>query len=168
MRKPRADSRLKNLPPEMRAQIAAHAQTHRLEETRAWLLAEKGIRTSTGALSEFLSWQRLQETLKANEQTVAALMDWYRELHPDTGAEELAALGQAFFSALALRLQDPKVWTAVQTLGLKRRQLELDREKLELLRKKAEQAERTEAVLADAALSPEERQQRIREIYGRA
>jgi hypothetical protein len=168
MRKPRADSRLKTLPPELRADIAAHAATHRLEETRAWLLAEKKIRTSTGALSEFLSWQRLQESLQANENTVAALMDWYRERHPDTGAEELSALGQAFFSALALRLQDPKVWTAIQHLGLKRRQLDLDREKLELLRRKAEQADRTEAVLNDAALTPAERQRRIREIYGRA
>lgn len=167
MRKPRADSRLKTLPPERRAEIAAHAAAHRLEETRAWL-AGQGLRTSTGALSEFLSWQRLQDTLAANEQTVGQLMDWYRERHPETGADELAALGQAFFSALALRLQDPKVWTAIQHLGLKRRQLELDREKLELLRRKAEQADRTEAVLSDAALDDAERQRRIREIYGRA
>ncbi len=165
-RKPRADSRLKNLPDDQQAEIAEHARHHRLVETQAWL-RERGIRTSTGALSDFLSWYRLQEAIRRNEQTVATLLQWWQTQHPQASAEELEQIGQAFFSALALQQQDSRAWAAIQQLALRRRQIDVERDKLELLKRRAEQADRTEAVLADATLSPEERQQRIREIYGR-
>ena len=44
----------------------------------------------------------------------------------------------------------------------------LEREKFALLLKKAERADATEKVLTDDDLSPAEREQRIKEIYGRA
>ena len=45
---------------------------------------------------------------------------------------------------------------------------QLAERRIRLLEQKAEQADATKKVLADGALTGEEREQRIREIYGRA
>lgn len=166
-RKPRADSRLATLPEPQQEEIEAYAATHTLAETREEL-ARRGFRVSLTAISRWLQQRRLRSLLIGQADTVRQLLEWYQQRRPEASDEELSQLGQMFFSALALQSQDARAWVHIQSLALRRRQLELDRQKLELLQQRAAQAEQAEAVLDDATLSPEERQRRIREIFGRA
>jgi len=72
--------------------------------------------------------------------------------------------------ALTLEAEGMKQRAALeqQKLADKQKALELDERRVALLEKKASQAEQTDQVLSDAALTPEQREQRIKEIYGRA
>lgn len=123
-KKARGDAKLKTLPAERQASIAEHGAAHTLAETLAWL-REDGLATSSGALSEFLSWWRLGQQLERNQAAVERLL---LEV-PASSAEEMQKLGQAFFSALAIEQQDAKVWAFTQNLELKRGELELARQK---------------------------------------
>ena len=96
------------------------------------------------------------------------LQEDFKQRNPQATAAELSAIGQSFFAALALNQQDAEAWVQVQNLNLKTEQISLDREKLEFLKAKAAQAEQTDKVLSDAELTPEQRAQRIKEIYGRS
>lgn len=89
---------------------------------------------------------------------------------PDLGlqTEQIEAVGQAVFTAVAVKAQDANLFAGLRKLSQRDRELNLDREKFELLKRKAEQAEATEAAVQDQTLSPEERARRIAEIYGRA
>lgn len=60
-RKPRADSKLKNLPVAQQAEIAELLRTRRMDDARQEL-AGRGIVTSNAALSEFLSWWQVQQS----------------------------------------------------------------------------------------------------------
>jgi len=166
-RKPRADSRLATLPESQQEELEQYAATHTLVQTRDEL-ARRGIRCSLAAISRWLQQRRLRALLIRQADTVRQLLEWYQQRRPDASEEELAQLGQMFFSALALQAQDTKAWVHLQSLALRRRQLELDRARLEWLQRRAEQADQAEKVLDDASLSAEERQRRIREIFGRA
>ena len=128
MRKTRADSTLGSLPQERQAAIADYAFAHSLAETVEWL-RQDGIRTSSAALSVWLSSYRLAQQLRANESTVEKLLEEFKRAKPDATPEEIRAAGQSFFSALALQQQDPKIWAMTQSLALKREELEFDREK---------------------------------------
>jgi hypothetical protein len=166
-RKPRADSRLATLPEAQQEELEQFAATHTLAQTRDEL-SRRGIRSSLTAISRWLQQRRLRSLLIRQADTVRQLLDWYQQRRPDASEEELGQLGQMFFSALALQAQDTKAWVHLQSLALRRRQLELDRAKLEWLQRRADQADQAEAVLDDASLSAEERQRRIKEIFGRA
>jgi hypothetical protein len=50
--------------------------------------------------------------------------------------------------------------------GLKAKKLELDERKVALLEAKAKQAEEAEKALGDSDLTPEQKQQRLRQIFG--
>lgn len=172
-KKTRADSRLGNLPQERQDQIAGYARTHTIEQTVEWL-GENGTPTSTGAVSTWLSAWRLSRQLAANASTVDLLLSKYRENNPNATAEEIRVIGQSFFSALALQQQDPKVWAMTQSLDLKREHLTLqrehltlDREKFEELKRKADQADAARST-TESALTPEQKEARMREIFGLA
>lgn len=129
-KKPRADSVLKTLPEDRQAAIVDYARDHSLPETVAWLRAD-GLRTSATALSLFLSWFGLQQQLRRNESTVEVLLQKAMTTRPDWTPEQIQQTGQAFFSALALEQQDSKIWYLTQQVGLKKEQLNLDRQKFQ-------------------------------------
>ena len=129
-RKPRSDSRLKTLLPSRQEQIADYASSHSLEETKTWL-GEDGVRTSTAALSEFLSWWALKQQLSRNETTVESVLEQLKRSRPDLTEEDLFAAGQSFFSALAIEQRDAKTWKRTQDLKFKAQVLKFEREKFE-------------------------------------
>lgn len=139
-RKVRSDARLKNLPEERQEAIADYARTHSIEETIEWLRAD-GVVSSSGALSNFLADWRLSEQMDLNATTVGVLMQSAKREHPEFTESQIAMLGQAFFSALALNQQDPDIWVATQRLALDKEsaaaRAAFEREKIDL-RKQAE------------------------------
>ena len=169
-RKPNANAVLKNLPEPRQAEIYARCNLPAKEgggfaNVRAWL-AEDGIRTSEAALSYFFSWYGLRQQVARNEQTVETLLEKFREADPDATPEKVQSIGQAFFSAMALDQQDPKVWYLTQQLGLKREQLNLDRDKFEFDAAKACLAKLPElkAVSDKPKLNEEEKAKAIQQI----
>lgn len=131
--KPRSDSKLKTLPAERQADIFARMnlpvkQGGGIANVLEWLRKD-GLQTSAGALSEFYSWYSLQQQFSRNESTVEVLLEKFKEADPNATPEKILQMGQAFFSALALEQQDPKVWFLTQQIGLKKEQLSLDKKK---------------------------------------
>lgn len=130
-RRPRADSKLKTLPPERQAQIAEYAAApHTLAQTVAWLKAD-GLQTSQAALSGFLSWYSLKEQLARNESTVETMLEQLKHSNPELTEAQLFAAGQNYFSMLAIEQRDAKSWKRTQDLRIKAEALKLEEAKFQ-------------------------------------
>jgi hypothetical protein len=136
---------------------------------RQRLKVEVGITLkSDGQLTGFRSWVQEQADRDAEAERQADDERRLAELHPDWTAEQLRAEVIAATYRRALATGDFKLGLQTVTADQKERLISLDREKFEHLKAQAAQAGATEQVLDDAALTPEQRAQRIKEIYGRA
>jgi len=164
MKKPRADSHLKTLPPERQRTIIDALQTRKLAEVRADL-RQDGIETSSAALSEFWAWWHLREQFQDAESSVQTLCKLLKDQRPDMPEEQLADYGQQVFSLLALKQQEPKEWARIQKLRLLRQTLAIEQRKVTLLEQKAEQADQAEEIVS-GPLSPEEKLRKMREVFG--
>jgi hypothetical protein len=122
--KPRADAKLKTLPEERQKEIAEFADTRTLTETVAWL-GSGGVEVSSCALSRFLEWHRLKEQMKRNELVVEELLATQAERRPELTEERVSALGQMFFSELALEQRDPRAWSLAQRTAVRRAEVQL-------------------------------------------
>lgn len=148
-------------------------------------LAAAGCKVSLGRLSMFLSASRSAALQRGLLQQISSGAAAVKEVEAELArnpAPEIATLiklyrvlilklstqGNADPTLLELATGMTKTALDFEKLVLKRGELDLNRERLELLKRKADQAEQTEGVLTDAALTPEQREQRIKEIYGRA
>ncbi len=164
-RKPRGDSVLKTLPPERQSALAEHAAAHTLAETVSWLSAD-GVETSSAALSQFLSWFLLRQQLERNNSTVREMLAELKREQPDLSDDQMFRVGQMYFTALAIEQKDSLSWKRAQDAAAKRKVSEQNDRRLVLLEQKAKQAEQAETVTNDATLTAEEKQQRIRQIFG--
>lgn len=151
--KPRSDAALKNLSEDRQADIATYLETHSLAQTAEWL-KDDGIKTSLRALSEFRSWYLLRTQLAENHSTVETLLAEFKKENPATSPEKVQAMGQAFFSAMAMQKQDIKPWFLAQQLELKKQAQALDREKFTESRK-SDQDRALERCLEEARAFPE-------------
>lgn len=148
-------------------------------------LAEQGCAVSLGRLSQW--WEarqreRMRERLMGSIATGAKLnadLDAAFAKSPAPGMERIAELLKVLTLQLAVQGgTDPEMLGMVPALlrpvvdhmkvEQRDREIELAQEKFAFLKAKAEQAEKTEAVLGDTGLTDEQRRQRIAEIYGRA
>jgi hypothetical protein len=109
-KKPRADSKLKTLPEDRQAAIYEFAMGGKtLAETVKWL-ADDGLKTSSAALSGFLSWYGLQRQLEQNESTVEQALEDLKKNDPSLSQAQLDKAGNFFFSALAIQEKDSLMW----------------------------------------------------------
>lgn len=103
MRKPRSDSKLKNLPQGTRDKIIAWcAMDGGLAGAREKCRGELKIATSERALSELVRWQAQQDELRAGNDLAIQALEWWRTNRPEAGADELRA---AQFFALTMKAQ---------------------------------------------------------------
>jgi hypothetical protein len=131
-RKPRNDSVLKQLPAHKQKEIADFARTHSLMNTCEWL-ATQGINTSKSSLGEFLSWFR---PFEQNEAGVLAVMAHLQAKHPDWSPEQIREMGSSYFAAYAVENTDFKIWHQMQTLDLRREEMELNHAQFEHIQEK--------------------------------
>jgi hypothetical protein len=95
------------------------------------------IKISLGDLDQWLFLHRLGRVMRENAATVEAMVHGLRRIKPDWTEEDLQAAGQFFFSAMAVRVKDPRIWVMIQRLALQRDQLAFSRERFkEQLRSK--------------------------------
>ena len=163
MRKPRSDSKLKMLPAATREKIAAWCAAGSLAEARERCRKELGISTSEQRLSEFCKWQARADELRTGNELAMQALEWWKANRPDAGADELRA---AQFFALSMKAQagdDPELAIAV----LREQGKDLDRglaaRRVLVLEAKLSAGRE---VMEDKKLSPQEREQKLREVFG--
>jgi len=174
-RKPRADAKLRSLPPE------------RKDTLRQWLVDENisyeevvkrmgelwNLKSSVGAVSDFFAKEcfslRFREASKLAEDLSATLKESPQVFDEATNkaisqkAFELAVAKDANVGEL---VQLAKIIGDTARLKLKAQEVELDLRRISILEKREAQAEAAETVARNPALTPQEREQKIKEVFG--
>lgn len=167
MKKQRSDAVLKTLPPGLQAELFTRCHASSYAEVKSWLKAEHGIATSTGSLSQFYSWFPLSRRLEQASAFADTLKDQIAQLPAMNGrAEELSDITQIAFEMQAAQEQDGELFYNLRKLRLKERDQKLVERRVKLLEQKAAQADAAQTVTADAALSPAEREAKLKAIFG--
>jgi hypothetical protein len=172
-RKPRGDCLLKNLPSDQQDAIFEYLdgspdeKGHTYLQCVAWL-AEQNIHTNRTQLCNWRQWYIFRLRLKWCEE--AARMTLAANLGEENlSDEELSRRGNRIFSLLAVRTCDDKAWSRAQSLVIRKQRIgqierkmefELRRYETSVAREKEKQAE------AEPKLTPDEVQERIRQIMG--
>jgi len=136
-RKPRSDSRLKNLPDDRQLEIIKHLRDHKGEETVAWLRAD-GLETSEASLSEFRSWWVLQQQFNSVAEDTQTVVDLLKEERPELSEEAIQEYANKVFSLKALKTEDAD--TYINLMSARNKGL-IESEKLKLKKREAERKE---------------------------
>lgn len=173
--KPRSDNKLASLPPKQKAQLRTWLldENKSYDEARDLLRQRFEVHTSTGALSKFYRGQCFQlraseaqqfaeEAVKAGRASVAQL-DEATELIIRQRAFEQAYARNGDLDALSIL---SKILGDRRKLELKERDVALTERRIKLLEQKAAQADAARGVTADVALTPAEREAKLKEIFG--
>ncbi len=161
-RKPRGDSPLRRLAPERQDALMEYLETHTLKETKAWL-AEQGVETSISALGAYRAAEEMRERAREEEAGVEVFLEELRRERPDLTEEEVFACGQMQFALRALRKGDDMAWSRAQRLRLSQARLNLEDRRVELIEKKGQDADQPTPY---SSLTPEEKDERIKQIFG--
>ncbi|MGE9266509.1 MAG: hypothetical protein ACQKBY_00310 [Verrucomicrobiales bacterium] len=173
MKKPRADAKLKNLPEEdqelfwrMLNPSDAETPASTLEELGEFIIARYDFDTlSLSTLSEWRSWyalkRRMENARRRAEQTRLELLK-----DGTLTAEDIERAAQAVFTSETLESGNVKAFVALAKLRLAARQVEIDERRVQLLEEKAKRLAEIEGVTTDAKLSAEEKDARVKQIFG--
>lgn len=168
-RKPNANCKLLSLTEAQQAELAdlllGGMPYHKAQ---AFVESEWGVRVAISAFTPF--WDRYcAPAFLARRAKAVGLADevaQVAEARPGRFDEAtVAALKQLAFEMSVSPTADPKAVKAYFTLLLKYRDQDLEERRVALLEKKAAQADQAKDVVA-SALSPEEKQLKIRQIFG--
>lgn len=164
------------------------AEKKTLSEICEWLAAE-GCKASPSSVSVYLERLRSERRQAALLAQIASGAQQVKDVekqfskHEAPNVDVLIKLLRVQIMQLATKsLDNPDFLDITNTLTrtvmefisgqtkaeLEKQKLAHSERKIRLLEKKAEQADATERVLTDAELTAAEREQRIKEIYGRA
>ncbi|HTH49119.1 MAG TPA: hypothetical protein VMB21_16505 [Candidatus Limnocylindria bacterium] len=125
---------------------------------------DQQVRSNT--LSNIRDRLELEEDMRATEETTDLILAAVKTDTAGLTPEQLEAFGQRIFTTLAIQRRDPKTFVALRRQRLQAQALQLNREKFEEL--KRHQAEAAEQTATDPALSPSEKAERYRQIFGLA
>ena len=167
-RKTRCDAKLKSLAPADRAKIAAWLDEKSQADCAKLIAQDYGIEVAGSTLTAFYQWfhatRRLEEaatfadTLRADLASLPGL---------NLDSDQISKIGQALFEIQAVKDQDGKLFVALRKQRLASEAQRLEREKFEEARRRALQADEAEQVTR-SELSPEEKDRRLRAIFGMA
>lgn len=174
MRKTRSDSKLLNLPEEQQAQLAdwllGGMPYHEAKAIVAKPAPEGfGVSVSINAFSGF--WQTVcaPMMLQRRSRAVRTADLIAEEIDKAPGRLDSATidlLKQQAFELASSPQARPRDVKALFSLVLKARDQELVERRIRLLETKAAQADQAEQVVRNEVLSPEEKAQRFKEIFG--
>ena len=193
-RKVRSDSVLKSQPRKVQdaimERIRAAGEESKYEAVRKWINGEFDFKVgSNRMLSEFRAWYELREEQEQDNREALDYQQVLEQINAEEGlgwdSDRIAELGNRKFMGLALKRKDIKAFTTVQDrylakrdgetrAALKRADLELKKQELERKLKETEmkvqklerERERTAKTLSDPKLSAEQKQNRLKEVYG--
>ncbi len=185
-REPRIDAKLKRAPKELQRELwelrnppDPEQKPLSFDELQVEVPRIFGFTASAGALSDWLAWYGLQLRMEhAEERKQQALLALAKDAN--LSPEALAKVGNVIFMAEAMEKKDLKGFFLTSTLlqgekkiaqkdrGLKQKDTALEHEarRIAVLEKKAAQADQAQGVMGDGALSPDEKQARLKQIFG--
>lgn len=143
MKKPRADSKLKNLPEEIQEGFwellhpsSADTPAYTLEDLGGEIFDKHQISVGLSTLSEWRSWYALKRRMEqATERADQARLELAKS--GDYSPEDIERVAQTVFTAETLQAGDVEAYVKLATLGLKRRSLDHDARKLKILEEKS-------------------------------
>jgi hypothetical protein len=117
-------------------------------------------------LTAFRSWLDDQDARDRQAERMAENERRLKAEHPDWSLDQVReeVLKQSYFETLAIG--DWKLGLKTVAADVRVKTIALDARRVALLEQKASQADATKKVLGEKKLTPEERDERIREIYG--
>lgn len=125
-----------------------------------------GVTCSVSTLHSYYRWARQKRrTDAARERAEQAKRDLLERV-PDADTEDLERIGQMVFTSETIEEGNIKAFTALLRESNRRRKLEIDERKMSLLEEQAKKAEQAEAVTKDGKLSSDEKQLRLKQIFG--
>lgn len=166
-RKTRADAILKNLPDALQEELFQLLRRNTQEKVIAWLKERHGVSTSAGALSEFWGWYQRCGSLKQAATFADQLALQFAKMPQlNLAAEQAAAITQTVFELQAAQDRDPKLFFALRKSQRDSKKLQLDERKVQILEAKAAAADKAAGIAGDEALTPEQKERRIKAVFG--
>lgn len=175
MSKPRSDSKLASLSPEIKAQLRTWLvdENKSYTDVQALLRDDFNVRIGITAIQRFYAKDcfslRSTEAREFAEQVAAELANGGESFDAAT----LALVKQkAFERAYARDGNIEELATLAKIIGdsakveLKKRDQQLAERRIAILEKKAAQADDAKAVTADSTLTPAQREAKLKEIFG--
>lgn len=136
MKKPRGDAKLKTLPDALQEDLWQQLRRTHQVKAQAWLLEKHGVKTSTGALSDFYSWYPRQATLRSAAATSDELEATLRKMPElEITADKARKVAQVNFEIQAARDRDPALFSALRKGSLDERRQVLEEAKFEHAKK---------------------------------
>jgi hypothetical protein len=142
-------------------------RTQGLRTIREKLETEKDVNVSLSTLSNWLNWY----SMRSRFSMVAETSDFIARIMKETPGlniedEKVMKAANAYFTAKSLKESDCD--TYVKMMGVRRgtAEIRIKERRLTLEEQKARQAEAAKEVTTNTSLTPEEKQQRYREIFG--
>lgn len=188
MKKPRSDSKLKNLPAEQQARIADWCAQDSLQSAASRCASEMQLSVSLNTVSEFYAWWKLKATFSQAEAHAKTVEEMLRKTFPGATPEKIAAAGQLVFTMQAAnagdaeeframeqlrvtkesatanaRIAEAKLKQGAQKIAQKDQDLKLVERRVKLLE---DREAKTREVLGDGDLTPAEKEQRIKAVFG--
>lgn len=174
--KPRSDNRLASLPPAQKAQLRAWLgeENKSYAEVRDLLRERFGVAAGITAIRRFYATDTFAlRSHEASEFAVRVVEEFQKTSPQAFDTATLALIRQkAFERAYAREGSVDELAILAKIIGdsakldLKRRDQELAERRVKLLEKKAAQADQAEQATRDPALTPAQREARLKEIFG--
>lgn len=174
--KPRSDSKLDSLPANQKQALEQwlFEENISLDEAQKRVWQDFNVRCSTASLSGFyqrVSQRRLLERITENARKATEIEDQFQKNKAPVPAAVVKLVTQLAFEEITAGKDLDKDFVVKLTKlavdsGLKAKKLELDERRIALLEEKAQQATEAEKALSDSKLTPEEREKRMRQIFG--
>ena len=157
MKKPRADSKLKNLPEEIQEGFwlllnpsDPEVKAYTLEDLGGEIFDKHQISVGLATLSEWRSWYALKRRMEmATERADQARLELAKS--GEYSPQDIERVAQTIFTAETLQAGDVEAYVKLATLRLKSRSLDRDERKLKILEEKNASAKKAlEAATAKA------------------
>lgn len=169
-REVRADAVLKNLPAEALEDLwrmrhpEEGGQPMTLEAICVEVPRLYNVNCSMGALSNFYKWLRLKRRMEeAKSRSQQVVEELARDGRMST--EELMEAGQMVFASETLDNGNVKAFVQLLKIRNDSKRLEQESRRIALLERKAELLDQAKTVSDDDALTPEDKAQRMKQIF---
>lgn len=174
-RKPRSDAKLKSLPGQLQAELRDWFVEENVSyaEARKRLKDDHGITTSIGSLQDFYATHCFSLRFEQAKNLANELKGALEEAPEIFTAPAIGAISQRVFELAASKEANvgdlvslAKVMGESAKLAIKERELSLSERRVALLEKKAAAFDEAAGVAGDGKLSAEEKDRRLKTIFG--
>lgn len=172
-KKPREDAKLKSLPPEQRELLCRWLTVDNISYKEARLRVKAQFGLHVGSDSTFTDFYHSVALPWSYAQSAGVADAFSQAAEGNLEPAAIKRIRQLLFDAAASRKTDFRALkTLAQIVGnaqkhtLAAERLELDKRKVKLLEAKAAQADQVAGLAGDKNLSPQEKERRIKAVFG--